>query len=190
MTGIVLLVAGAVLLIGQFFPGGVLTDWIRNVIAPWFGSGRWALPFLLIGAGVYVERATGPRSGWPRVLLGGGIAYLAALGLVAVLEKADVLASRSGGILGRELGSALSSLVTPLGALVVLLALMAAGIVVALDRPLRSLLERPLAGLRSVGAAMSASTARDDASGTATGPGRQSSRLGRSGTPPRVDAPG
>src|SRR5512142_1914042 len=81
LTGILLLVTGAILLIGQFFPGGVLTDWIRNVIAPWFGSGRWALPFLLIGAGLYVERASGPRSGWPRVLLGGALAYLAVLGI-------------------------------------------------------------------------------------------------------------
>jgi S-DNA-T family DNA segregation ATPase FtsK/SpoIIIE len=190
LTGIVLLVLGAVLLIGQFFPGGVLTDWIRNVIAPWFGSGRWALPFLLIGAGLYVERASGPRSGWPRVLLGGGIAYLAALGLVAVLEEAGFLDGRSGGTIGQALGSTLSSLVTPLGAFVVLLALLAGGIVIMLDRPLRSLLERPVAGVRGIGAAMTAGTTRDPAADTGA-PGRTANGgRGRGGTPPKIDAPG
>jgi S-DNA-T family DNA segregation ATPase FtsK/SpoIIIE len=189
LTGIILLVIGAVLLIGQFFPGGVLTDWIRNVIAPWFGSGRWALPFLLIGAGLYVERASGPRSGWPRVLVGGGIAYLAVLGLIAVLEEAGFLDGRSGGYLGHALGSALSSLVTLLGAFVVLLALLAGGIVIMLDRPLRSLLERPMAGVRGLGAAMTTSSADGAASPSAaarTGNGGRD----RAVAPPKVDAPG
>ena len=57
IVGIVLMVLGAIVLIGMLLPGqGALTDWIRNVIAPWFGTGRWILPFLLLGAGIYVER--------------------------------------------------------------------------------------------------------------------------------------
>jgi DNA segregation ATPase FtsK/SpoIIIE-like protein len=143
-------------------PGqGALTDWIRNVIAPWFGTGRWILPFLLIGGGIYVERAGGPRSGWPRVLLGGTLAYLAFLGIVDVLAEAGVLAGRSGGQIGEIIGNALSGLVTVPGAIVILLAVFVAGIVIALDRPVRSLLDRPVAGARSLGAAIGSAAAAD-----------------------------
>jgi hypothetical protein len=157
LVGLVLLVLGAVILIGLVLPGrGALTDWIRDVIAPWFGTGRWLLPFLLIGAGVYVERAGGPRSGWPRVLAGGALAYAAFLGLIALLEEAGVMADRSGGRIGEAVASVLSRLVTEPGAFFVLLILFVAGIVIALDRPLRSLLERPAAGVKSLGTALSA----------------------------------
>jgi len=157
LVGLVLLVLGAVILIGLVLPGrGALTDWIRDVIAPWFGTGRWLLPFLLIGAGVYVERAGGPRSGWPRVLAGGALAYAAFLGLIALLAEAGVLEDRSGGRIGEALAGALSRLVTEPGAFIVLLVLLVAGIVIALDRPVRSLLERPAAGVKSLGAALSA----------------------------------
>ena len=62
LVGIVLLVLGAVTLIALALPGqGALTDWWRDSIAPWFETGRWLLPFLLLGAGWYVE--WGPASG-------------------------------------------------------------------------------------------------------------------------------
>ena len=66
LIGLSLLVVGAIILIGLMLPGqGKLTDVLRNFIAPFFGSGRWALPFLLIGVGWYVEWGPGarPRSG-------------------------------------------------------------------------------------------------------------------------------
>ena len=42
------------------------TDWWRDIVAPWFGTGRWLLPFLLLGAGWYIEWRPGqaPGSGW------------------------------------------------------------------------------------------------------------------------------
>ena len=62
IVGIVLLVLGAITLIALALPGqGALTDWWRNSIAPWFETGRWALPFLLLGAGWYVEWGPGKR---------------------------------------------------------------------------------------------------------------------------------
>ena len=49
LVGIVLLAAGAITLIALILPGqGRLTDIWRDAIAPWFGSGRWLLPFLLL----------------------------------------------------------------------------------------------------------------------------------------------
>jgi S-DNA-T family DNA segregation ATPase FtsK/SpoIIIE len=155
LVGIVLLVLGVVILIGLMLPGeGALTDWIRDVIAPWFGTGRWLLPFLLIGGGIYVQRASGPRSGWPRVLAGGALAYLSFLGLLSLLVDTGFLEDRSGGRIGDALARALSTLVTPPGAFVVLVAAFVAGIIIMLDRPVRSLLERPVAGIRSVGTAV------------------------------------
>ena len=71
IVGIVLLVLGAVTLIALALPGqGALTDWWRDSIAPWFETGRWLLPFLLLGAGWYVEWGPGkaPGSGWGMTL--------------------------------------------------------------------------------------------------------------------------
>ncbi len=85
IVGIVLLVLGAVTLIALALPGqGALTDWWRDSIAPWFETGRWFLPFLLLGAGWYVEWGPGkrPGSGWGMTLLGIGIAYVGFLGRV------------------------------------------------------------------------------------------------------------
>ena len=60
--GVLLLVLGAVTLIALALPGqGRLTDLWRDSIAPWFQTGRWLLPFLLLGAGWYVEWGPGRR---------------------------------------------------------------------------------------------------------------------------------
>jgi S-DNA-T family DNA segregation ATPase FtsK/SpoIIIE len=166
LVGIVLLVTGAVLLIGLVLPGdGTLTDWIRDVVGPWFGTGRWVLPFLLIGAGIYVERAGGPRSGWPRVLAGGALAYVASLGLVSLLADAGWLEGRSGGRVGDLVASVLARLITEPGAFIVLVAGLVAGVAIALDRPVRALVARPIAGAKAVGAVLSAPSSTDAPSG-------------------------
>jgi S-DNA-T family DNA segregation ATPase FtsK/SpoIIIE len=193
LVGIVLLVFGVVILIGLMLPGeGALTDWIRDVVAPWFGTGRWLLPLLLIGGGIYVQRASGPRSGWPRVLAGGTLAYLSLLGLLSLLVDAGFLEERSGGRIGDAIASALSTLVTPPGAFFVLLAGFIAGIIIMLDRPVRSLLERPVAGIRNVGTAVASAA-------SAQGPGPASSAAaspgGKTGaktpaSPSRASSPG
>ena len=39
-------------LIALILPGeGALTSWWRDAFAPWFGTMRWLLPFLLLVAG-------------------------------------------------------------------------------------------------------------------------------------------
>ena len=160
LVAVVLMVLGAVILIGLVFQGrGALTDWILHVIAPWFGSGRWLLPLILIGLGVWLERAGGVRAGWPRTLLGSAVAYVAALALIALLADGGVLDGRSGGDIGRGLGTFVSGLVSPLGAFIVFIGVLLAGLVVALDRPVRELLAPFGRSARDLGNALSAPVA-------------------------------
>ena len=160
LVAVVLLVLGAVILIGLVFQGrGALTDWILNVIAPWFGSGRWLLPLVLIGLGVWLERAGGVRAGWLRTLAGSAVAYAAALALIALLVDGGMLDGRSGGRIGAGLASFVSHLVSPLGAFIVLLGILLAGLVVALDRPVGALLAPFGRGARGLGSALAAPAA-------------------------------
>ncbi len=155
IVAVIFLVLGVVILVGLVLPGkGALTDWILNVIAPWFGSGRWILPFLLIGLGVYVERAKGPRPGWGRTVAGATIAYVAFLGIVSLLEAVGILGGRSGGRIGDVFAGPLQGLVSAPGAFVVLLGFLVVGVVIALDRPIRELLAPFGRGAREIGAAL------------------------------------
>jgi S-DNA-T family DNA segregation ATPase FtsK/SpoIIIE len=160
LVAVVLLVLGAVILIGLVLQGrGALTDWILNVIAPWFGSGRWLLPLILIGLGIWLERAGGVRAGWPRTLVGSAVAFTAALALIALLADAGVLDGRSGGRIGSALATFVGRLVSPPGAFIVFVGVLLAGLVVALDRPVRELLAPFGRGARGLGNALAAPAA-------------------------------
>ena len=140
IVAIVFLVLGIVILVGLLLPGkGALTDWILRVVAPWFGAGRWLLPFLFIGLGIHLERAHGPRPGWARTVVGLTIAYVALLPMITLLADAGFLKEGSGGRLGRLIADPLSNLFSDPGAFVVLAGILVVGFVIALDRPTRDL---------------------------------------------------
>ena len=88
-------------LIALLLPGeGSLTDWWRNLSVPYFGTGRWLLPFVLLLAGWYVEWGPGKEPGapWGRTLLGIAMAYAAFLGLIQLVNvQASSPAVGSGG---------------------------------------------------------------------------------------------
>jgi S-DNA-T family DNA segregation ATPase FtsK/SpoIIIE len=162
LAGIVLLVLGSVTLIALLLPSeGALTDWWIGTVGPWFGSMRWLLPFLLLAAGWYLEWGPGrrPNSGWGGTLLGTAIAYAGLLGAVEIVDLA------SGGRIGRFLAGVLVPLVTAPGALVVLLAVIAVGLMIGFAlRP--SDLARPATGIaRWLGTTTAASLQRDPATG-------------------------
>ncbi|MFM7825643.1 MAG: hypothetical protein ACKO8K_06125, partial [Candidatus Limnocylindrus sp.] len=55
---LVFAVTGVVLAVGLILPGrGLLADALRDILAPWFGAGRWILPPTLIAFGVWFERS-------------------------------------------------------------------------------------------------------------------------------------
>lgn len=178
IIAVALMVLGVVILVGLLLPGrGALTDWILAVIAPWFGTGRWLLPFVLIGLGLRIERVKGPRAGWARTALGSMIAYVALLATISLLERAGPLAGRSGGRIGNVIADPLVRLVSEPGAMAVLAGALAVGVVIALDRPVRELVAPAGRLARAIGAAL-ATPAAEAASHAA----EAAARRGRGGT--------
>jgi DNA segregation ATPase FtsK/SpoIIIE-like protein len=140
---------GATFLIGLFIQGGSLTDWERNTIAPWFGTARWLLPFILIALGVYLERVQADHWDWELTLLGSALAYLSLVGLLGLID-----AHPSGGAVGRAIAHVMAPLVTVPGTVAILTVFMSAGTLLALDMsfpavvaPLGRLTSRALAHL-------------------------------------------
>lgn len=80
ILGVGCLILGVTILIGLTLKKGQLTDLEMNLIAPWFGSMRWLLPFILIPLGYYLERANGEHWDWQLTVLGTAVAYVAAVG--------------------------------------------------------------------------------------------------------------
>ena len=204
LIGIVLLVLGAVTLIALMLPGqGALTDWWRNLAVPFFGTGRWLLPFVLLLSGWYLEWGPGKEPGapWGRTLLGIGMAYVGVLGLMQLIEFSGEF---TGGRIGRFLTALFEPLLTTPGAFVILLGLTIAGLLIAFDMPLRALLSPATRAARAAGTTLQDRTTRAaDTVGAAkaadqrvaaeaavVGVMAESTRKGKAPRIPAVDAPG
>ena len=148
IVGISFLLLGAVTLIALLLPGeGELTDRYRDSIAPWFETGRWLLPFLLLSAGWYLEWGPGrkPNSGWGATVVGLSIAFVGFLGCLEVLSVELFGVERGGGRIGRFLEELLVPLVTGPGAFILLVGLIVIGLMIAFAlRPAE--LARPVTG--------------------------------------------
>ncbi|MGD0247837.1 MAG: DNA translocase FtsK [Candidatus Limnocylindrales bacterium] len=131
VLGLAMQLVGVTLLIGLFIPNGSLTDWERDMVAPWFGTARWLLPFILIVLGYYLERVQADHWDWELTLVGSGLAYVSLLGLLGLID-----AHPSGGAVGRTLAHVMSPLVTVPGTVAILTVFMSAGILLALDMSL------------------------------------------------------
>ena len=152
LVGIAILVVGVITLVALMLPGeGRLTDWWRNAVAPWLGTGRWFLPPLLIVAGIYVQQAKGVGSRWGVALIGAGVAYFCLLGLLEVAGWAN------GGRIGRAIeaffvGTGSKPGLIPRPAAFALLAAGTIGaILLAIDRSLPTVLGQLGRGARVVG---------------------------------------
>jgi DNA segregation ATPase FtsK/SpoIIIE-like protein len=183
LFGLTLLVLGVVMLIMLFLPAeeGTLTGWARDLVVPFFGSGRWLLPFLLLGAGAYVEWNGALDRGWQWRLVAGAVAYIALLGVIEFLPE------RGGGHIGRTLANALRGPLQDPVAFVLLAGILVGSLLVALQRPLRSLIEpfgRPIGGVAAALQARAEEMRERAEANAAAGNGRGSSI--RSGRGPRV----
>ena len=120
-------VTGVVLAVGLILPGrGLLADALRDLLAPWFGAGRWILPPVLIGFGVWLERRA--TSSAHAVLR----ATLALTALPAFLAIIEIVFPTHGGLIGAAAGNGVANLLTPLGALAAwIAALVGIGLVLA-----------------------------------------------------------
>jgi S-DNA-T family DNA segregation ATPase FtsK/SpoIIIE len=157
LFGLALLILGVITLIMIFLPAseGSLTDWAQRTVNPLFGSGRWLLPFVLIGAGAYVEWRGAPGAGWQWRLVAATAAYVAFLALL------EFLPVRGGGRIGTALARALTDVIgNGVIVFVLLVALIVGGVVVALQRPIRDFVDPILANLRVVFARRAAENAR------------------------------
>ncbi len=165
---------GAITLIALILPGeGKLTDLWRDSIAPWFETGRWLLPFLLLGGGWYVAAGPGkrPGSGWGMTLAGLALAFVASLGAFEVLDIDIFDAERGGGRIGRFLASTLEPLLTGPGSFVLLLAFMVVGLMLAFNLQLRDLLHPVADTARWVGTTTAESMRRaQEAKAASPGP--------------------
>ena len=133
---------GAITLIALLLPGeGALTDWWRDSIAPWFETGRWLLPFLLLGGGWYIAAGPGkePGSGWGMTLLGLAVFMIGVLGMLEVLAPEIFEIERGGGRIGRFLVGTLQPLLTAPGTFILCAALAVLGVMLAFDLRLRQL---------------------------------------------------
>jgi hypothetical protein len=178
---------GAVTLIALLLPGeGRLTDWWRNAVAPWLGTGRWLLPPILIVAGIYVQRAKGAAGRWQMALFGAAVAYVCFLGIGEVAHWAN------GGRIGRALAEFLvgqppkPGLIPAPAAFLVLAAGMVGGALVAVNRSLPTVLGLVSRGARAVTDTLSApSDAGDsgliDPSKTPAGSMRAAGRISSAG---------
>ncbi|MDQ3127506.1 MAG: DNA translocase FtsK 4TM domain-containing protein, partial [Chloroflexota bacterium] len=182
IVGIFFLVLGAVTLIALALPGqGALTDWWRDSIAPWFETGRWLLPFLLLGAGWYLEWGPGrnPNSGWGATIGGVAIAFVGFLGAFEILELNWFGTDRGGGRIGRFLAGFLEPLLTSPGAFILCLAIFAIGLMLAFNLRLKQLIGPMTGSARWFGTTAAASMRREPASAGAGPDG--ASRAGRAG---------
>jgi len=182
LAGLVFLVLGAILLVAMVLPGeGRLTDYVRNLVVPFFGSARFLLPIVLLIAGWYLEWGPGrhPEAPWGRTLAGIALAYIGFLGLVQAMAG-------SGGRIGKFLFGALQPLLTAPGAFVVLLAITLAGLLIAFDQPLHALLSP---ATRAAKAATASLQARSSTPGATAKPLSQP-RLGAGDVPVADDANG
>jgi S-DNA-T family DNA segregation ATPase FtsK/SpoIIIE len=189
ILGTVMMALGAITLIALVLPGeGALTDWWRDSIAPWFETGRWLLPFLLLAGGWWIAAGPGKRagSGWGMTLGGLAIAYVAGLGAFEILAMDLFESERGGGRIGRFLAATLEPLLTGPGAVVLLVAVGLLGLMVAFNLQLRQLVAPFTGTARWVGSTTAESMRRvqearpssadDDARANGTAKAKSSAR--------------
>jgi len=163
VLGIGLMVVGAIVLIMLLLPAdGILNGLVAGVLRPTFGQGAWLLGVLLIVGGVMVERTPRMEPRWLVVAAGGLLVFLGGQGLIHLLSglggSADDLA-QGGGRIGHGLSDTLTGLLSGLGAFVVLVGTVVAGLLLMFELTLRHLVHPVTVTSRAVAGATTAAIA-------------------------------
>ncbi|MFT3854007.1 MAG: DNA translocase FtsK 4TM domain-containing protein [Ilumatobacteraceae bacterium] len=159
--GIGLIAAGILLGLAIWFGlAGVLGDGISKVVGWFTGVARYLVPIGLVFVGVALVRR-GRSAHRVRLVVGWGLGTVAVLGLLHVLRGADRISDldgvgRAGGWIGAIVGAPLRALIATPGAVVVLLAALAAAVMLVTGTSVRELLARRKSGDRQTTAAISA----------------------------------
>ena len=141
---LVFAVTGVVLAVGLILPGrGLLADALRDVLAPWFGAGRWMLPPALIAFGAWYERS-GEKSARDALR-----ALLAIAALPALLAIVEILLPGRGGIIGGIAGGGVASLLTPIGGLAAWSALLIAICLILAESTVRKIFTTIFGGAKA-----------------------------------------
>ena len=136
LVGVALALLAVFMLVGLTLRGqGAVTDWMVHVVAPWLGRPRWILPFLFMILAYYLGRARGEGWDWELTLLGAAVAYVGVLGLAGLVD------SDTAGKVGAGIASSLSPLFTRPGTAILMIGLVMAGTLLALDMSLPSVME-------------------------------------------------
>jgi len=136
-------VTGVIFAVGLVLPGrGALADVLRDVLAPWFGAGRWFVPVALIVFAVWIERRSATAS---RVPLRIGLSLFAFVGVLALIE---ILAPTHGGRIGNIAGGGAASLLTGIGAFVAWAGILTGIGLILAENAVRSLFAALFAGAK------------------------------------------
>ncbi|MDQ6859493.1 MAG: DNA translocase FtsK [Chloroflexota bacterium] len=131
IIGVALGLFGLLSLVALLSTGGSVLDWWRSVMTGSLGWGAILVPIaFFVAAAVVWRRALARRLLWP------GIGVL--LVLLALLGIVDVAAG-NGGRVGHALGGSVTSTLGNAGGIIVLIAILAIGVVIAANRTLQEL---------------------------------------------------
>ena len=157
LVGLGILVVAIIVFIALVAPEAPVLRLLADQLFPAFGVGAWLLPLTLLLAVLAIELRPTRGGGWGGTIVGGTIAFVAALGLLHLVTRGEAHGAADlragGGSVGFELSHRLADPLGPVAAAVVLLGLLVGGLLLLANMQLGDLfraLVRPWRGLIAV----------------------------------------
>lgn len=131
IIGVALGLFGLLSVVALLSSGGPVLDWWRSLMTGFLGWGAFLVPLLFFVTAAIVWRRALAR----RLLLPGSGALLVVVALLGIVH----VASSNGGSLGRIIGGAATTMLGSVAGLIVLVAALVIGVVIAANRTLQEL---------------------------------------------------
>ena len=143
LVGLAILVVAIIVFIALVAPEAPVLRLLADQLFPAFGVGAWLLPLVLLLAVLTIELRPTRGGGWGGTIVGGAIAFTAALGLLHLVTKGEahraVDLRAGGGALGWELSHRLADPLGSVATTVVLLGLLVGGLLLLANMQLGDL---------------------------------------------------